>query len=82
MGDAKVEVKWNAKGDSERVRRRFASPFSTSFASPFTTFASPFNPLRIFWQCEVSLLSKAQIFISKPMTREKIWIKIHVVSDT
>ena len=35
MGDAKVEVKWNAKGDSERVRRRFASPFSTSFASPF-----------------------------------------------
>ena len=44
MGDAKVEVKWNAKGDSERVRRRFASPFSTSFASPFTTFASPFKP--------------------------------------
>ena len=44
MGDSKVEVKWNAKGDSERVRRRFASPFSTSFASPFTTFASPFKP--------------------------------------
>ena len=89
-GDSKEDAwgmrRWKWSGMQREILRGCEGgshpPSQPPLHLPSQPLHPPSNPLRIFWQCEVSLLSKAQIFISKPMTREKIWIKIHVVSDT